>query len=516
MEKLKKRLLGLLVILILVISVLSTVYNVYAVGKEYQLNTQLNNNNLKIYIQKIESSLEDIENMLMMEAQADVQLKYIMKANSELDYYTALVNKKSQFSDEINKYQYLDGIGLFDGKNELYIGVKGKYLSTGEHTNIKTHLKDIITSFEMTKMDTWFPVQIQSQYYLIRMIQIQNIYIFTWVTPKHLLSDFQNIKGQRYYFLCKESGTILNKENQVDLVQIKGDVAKIRGNNYIVYGSPFKKSSYKFAMLERGNAREILFQRIITSITVIWLIGLGILFIVWRFTKEIFIEPVENIIMKKELQKNKAQLQFLQIQMNPHFLNNCLSLIRNMIIFEENEEAEKAVLLLGHYTRNSLCTEVTVDIEKELEHVNYWYELQKLRLEGKIKINISLEDGLEKNKIPSMLIYTFVENSVKHHGVDTGQIKIEVSIQRITLEKKKYIEVCIEDNGQGFDKKTIDLIQRKEVIIDKRGLHHIGIYNIIQRLDILYENRAQIKFTNKTEQSGAVVIIDIPCDVEKR
>ena len=106
MEKLKKRLLGLLVILILVISVLSTVYNVYAVGKEYQLNTQLNNNNLKIYIQKIESSLEDIENMLMMEAQADVQLKYIMKANSELDYYTALVNKKSQFSDEINKYQW--------------------------------------------------------------------------------------------------------------------------------------------------------------------------------------------------------------------------------------------------------------------------------------------------------------------------------------------------------------------------------------------------------------------------
>lgn len=102
-------------------------------------------------------------------------------------------------------------------------------------------MKDIITSFEMTKMDIWFPVQIQSQYYLIRMIQIQNIYIFTWVTPKHLLSDFQNIKGQRYYFLCKESGTILNKENQVDLVQIKGDVAKIRGNNYIVYGSPLKK-----------------------------------------------------------------------------------------------------------------------------------------------------------------------------------------------------------------------------------------------------------------------------------
>lgn len=56
-------------------------------------------------------------------------------------------------------------------------------------------------------------------------------------------------------------------------------------------------------MLERGNAREILFQRIITSITVIWLIGLGILFIVWRFTKEIFIEPVENIIMKKNSKK---------------------------------------------------------------------------------------------------------------------------------------------------------------------------------------------------------------------
>ena len=65
MEKLKKRLLGLLVILILVISVLSTVYNVYAVGKEYQLNTQLNNNNLKIttpedyYILKAMLELEE-------------------------------------------------------------------------------------------------------------------------------------------------------------------------------------------------------------------------------------------------------------------------------------------------------------------------------------------------------------------------------------------------------------------------------------------------------------------------
>ena len=116
------------------------------------------------------------------------------------------------------------------------------------------------------------------------------------------------------------------KENQVDLVQIKGDVAKIRGNNYIVYGSPFKKSSYKFAMLERGNAREILFQRIITSITVIWLIGLGILFIVWRFTKEIFIEPVENIIMKKELQKNKAQLQFLQILPTANLIKKFLTI----------------------------------------------------------------------------------------------------------------------------------------------------------------------------------------------
>lgn len=52
---------------------------------------------------------------------------------------------------------------------------------------------------------------------------------------------FSKYKRAKILFLCKESGTILNKENQVDLVQIKGDVAKIRGNNYIVYGSPFKK-----------------------------------------------------------------------------------------------------------------------------------------------------------------------------------------------------------------------------------------------------------------------------------
>lgn len=61
--------------------------------------------------------------------------------------------KKNQFSDEINKYQFLDGIGLYDEKNELYVGVKGKYASVDAHTNIKVHLKNIFESFEAKNTD---------------------------------------------------------------------------------------------------------------------------------------------------------------------------------------------------------------------------------------------------------------------------------------------------------------------------------------------------------------------------
>ena len=98
------------------------------------------------------------------------------------------------------------------------------------------------------------------------------------------------------------------------------------------------------------------------------------------------------------------------------------------------------------------------------------------------------------------------------HGLVSGQcIEITIYITPMEIESEKYLYISVSDTGKGFSDETLELIkQQKPIIYD--GCEHIGIYNTLQRIQMSYGEKAEVKFSNMKNNYGAVVEIMLPME----
>ena len=199
------------------------------------------------------------------------------------------------------------------------------------------------------------------------------------------------------------------------------------------------------------------------------------------------ISKVENLISLLKYSELKA----LQSQINPHFLFNVLNTMTSLIRTNP-EKAREVTIDLSSYLRYNLDNNVkSVELIKELNQVNTYIKIEKVRFGDKLNILYDVDESLYNFQIPSLIIQPLVENSIKH-GIlkkrDNGCVKI------IIKKIGKDIEVIIEDDGIGIEQTIIDNL-------DKQIKENIGLKNVHQRLKLLYGEGLNIK---KLEQGTRI------------
>lgn len=120
-------------------------------------------------------------------------------------------------------------------------------------------------------------------------------------------------------------------------------------------------------------------------------------------------------------QSAEFKLQALQAQINPHFLFNTLSSVAGLIA-ESPERAREVVLRLATLFRHTLDSSVRrwVTLEQELSTVRLYLELQKMRFEHRLQVEIDVDPLLLDVHLPGLLLQPLVENAVKHGLQRTG------------------------------------------------------------------------------------------------
>ena len=191
------------------------------------------------------------------------------------------------------------------------------------------------------------------------------------------------------------------------------------------------------------------------------------------------ISKVENLISLLKYSELKA----LQSQINPHFLFNVLNTMTSLIRTNP-EKAREVTIDLSNYLRYNLDNNVkSVELIKELNQVDTYIKIEKVRFGDKLNILYDVDESLYNFQIPSLIIQPLVENSIKH-GIlkkrDNGCVKI------IIKKIDKDIEVTIEDDGIGIEQSIIDNL-------DKQIKENIGLKNVHQRLKLLYGEGLNIK-----------------------
>ena len=184
----------------------------------------------------------------------------------------------------------------------------------------------------------------------------------------------------------------------------------------------------------------------------------------WRLT--------EQRAVQAESERAHAELSFLKAQINPHFLFNTLNNIYSLVV-TNNENAADAVMKLSNIMRyvTDDVNELLGPLQGEIDCIDDYICLQKLRLGKNFNIQFSLKGNTAGKTIPPLTLMTFVENAFKH-GVSTHeQTNIIIKI----VAEDKYIHFFAQNT-----------IFNKPRNMERNG---IGIENTKKRLQALYPDK---------------------------
>ena len=201
----------------------------------------------------------------------------------------------------------------------------------------------------------------------------------------------------------------------------------------------------------------------------------------YRGIKQIVMDyqaSVKNQKMKEELENSRITVMLSQIQ--PHFLYNSLTSVMDLCD-RDPKQAKAAIADFAGYLRgnlSSLKVENLISFGTELEHIEKYLRLEKLRFQDELEVvyDIQTRDFM----LPALSIQPLVENAVKHgvgQKIGGGTVTINT-----TETEDEYI-ICVTDDGVGFT----------EGEYSDDGGTHVGIENIKKRLDMMINARLEIE-----------------------
>lgn len=217
---------------------------------------------------------------------------------------------------------------------------------------------------------------------------------------------------------------------------------------------------------------------------------------------------------------HKARLDTLQAQVDPHFINNILTVIASRGL-ELGDDAicqmcDGVASLLRYSTSNDSDQ---VLLEDEIEHMRTYLYLIKQRLEERIEYTIEIEDELYRLKIPKMIFQQIVENSVVHGYKDSEEI-VRIGVRGYIENGRWHVEFS--DRGQGIPQEVLERLEDQihqigtdsEQSVLKKGLHlgGFGLISTYARLYLYYQGSCIWKVENRDE-GGVTVTLGGPIAV---
>lgn len=177
----------------------------------------------------------------------------------------------------------------------------------------------------------------------------------------------------------------------------------------------------------------------------------------------------------------QSELSYLKAQINPHFLFNTLNSIYALSLMK-SDQTPKAILKLSSLMRYVVTESEKewIPIQQEIQYINDFIELQKLRLDEATNIDLETSNFSKPWKIAPMLFIPFIENAFKY-GVNPGQSS-SISIHIIEKEDHLYFS------------STNDIVHTDVSTIEKTGT---GINNTTKRLEAIYNGAHQLTITEE-------------------
>lgn len=209
-----------------------------------------------------------------------------------------------------------------------------------------------------------------------------------------------------------------------------------------------------------------------------------------------------------ERKTTETRIAMMQAQLNPHFLYNTLDTIK--WVAKANQVPEVATLSasLAGILRSSISEKQFCPLSKELQLVENYIEIQRIRFENSFTLNIDVPNELMDAIIPKLILQPLVENAIIHGFKEQDEGKVEIFASKT---EDKDLLISIKDNGEGISDEMIKILETK----DTQSLTgHIGLNNVNTIIELYYGPEYGVK-AERLQEGGTIMTVRLPFSKEE-
>lgn len=489
---------------------------------------------IEIYADSVNEKLHSVERFMYSTITHNESLEKLNHVQTFLDYQENLKKVQTSFAEfEYQNETHMTFL-LETDSTDYFINVSNLYIPYEDYLLLKSNLKSLRSDISDRK---WKNVTTKNSEYLVKSVHYEGKIIYAVISSEDILKPLRKLNiGNNGKLSLKEPSNIPSANY---LIHAQNEKTHLPFDIYVLvdYAEVFRNITLLEVFL---SAVPIIIT--ILSIIIILYIRQWMIKPITRLTERLSqlgdsIPPSEFFISEgileidkandklnkvifdmqelkireyhSQLELKKIELNYLKNQIRPHFYLNMLSMIHSMLQTKNYKEIEELTILTSNYLRHLfMANQDFSELKDEVQHIKDYLEIQRIRYGNSIYFSLDYNSELQNTLVPSLLLQTFIENTIKHGFSFQDLFTILLSIKKVKTEDSDYIQICIEDNGPGFSEEILSKLNQKQSLITEDG-HHIGITNTIERLNLLYPNDYTITFENN-EEGGAKILLLIP------
>ncbi|CAM4117207.1 cache domain-containing sensor histidine kinase [Lederbergia lenta] len=216
--------------------------------------------------------------------------------------------------------------------------------------------------------------------------------------------------------------------------------------------------------------------------------------------------------LEKKNRLQKAEIQTLRAQINPHFLYNTLETMSAIAKIKGVRTISELAISLGEMMRYSIKKDSElVRLEEDLSLLERYLYIQEVRFREKITIIFTVDESTKHLFIPPLLIQPIVENAIIH-GLETKVGKGKLLIRIFSRNAFLYVE--IKDDGIGMSVEKLAYVNRLLHHTETAGESGIGLENVMKRISLYFGDNYGLTVDSEKD-TGTTIIMKLPILKEK-
>ena len=523
-------------------------YNLYNVNTLNERIAKTNQNTLEVLTLSFDQDLKDIESYMANFLANDTDSIQMRYSQSTLRAHVLSDQVLAKYRTVMGAKNVMAAVFFHSESNELTRGTYNHNYSYEIKAAIELFITQALKDPE-NYLGHWVYRQMGDAPFLFYFLQNKGVYHVSVVDVDYVTipQNFNQAGGKEMLYFVDSEGTPVTAIQELGLVDLSphpfDEFYAIQGNGEKTYFLvQTEVQEYGLALQYATLYHGILLNMDVVQIAVLAgsaVLVLLILFSYW-FLAKFFLRPFDSLVSTMEqvrggrldakletasfidefmrlqntfnammdeiktlkiasyeehLERQQVELQYLQIQIRPHFFLNCLKNLYALAQEEKYRQIQEMILRLSEHLRFLFReTDALVPIAVELKNVENYIALQQIVLHDPPMFSVQMDQRLRSIEVPPLSFLTFVENSVKHGMIPGKTLEIHLALTLLEDTDDSYISVVIRDNGRGFSPESLKVMQRG--LWDGEN-EHVGIQNVCKRFRLLYGDTCTFFFSNR-------------------